>query len=897
MTSCSLWYENDDTLVRELLRGQRVYSAPRITGYDDLRELRRGGQGIVFLGRQVSTRRPVAIKIVLEGALASREARRRFEREIGLVATLRHPNIVRVYDSGETSDGRLYYVMEFIEGVGLDEFMSDATLDGAFDFKSLFPRQTDTLAMFAKICDGVQHAHQQGVIHRDLKPSNVRIDRAGEPHVLDFGLAKLATATPDATQVSRPGGFMGSLPWASPEHAEGSGALIDIRSDVYSLGVILYQLLAGTFPYPVDAPLRDVLQNIQQAVPRSPCDIRPGVSDDVATIALKCLAKEPDRRYQSAGDLARDIRHFLAGEPIEAKRESAWYSVRMTLKRYKTTVRLIGASLVVSILFSIGMAILWARAVRAERLAGNRLADAQTAQAAEATARRATEEQIEKTRKLAGFLDSTIRAVDPWKHPGRDIGPLREMLDAATERLRGSFADQPEVEAALAGTLGWDYWTLGIYDPAEKLLRRSLDLYTQALGKENGKSLDAQTNLASLLTDQGKYDESAALLRDYVSAQRRLEGPEAPATLRGMNSLALALDWQGHGEEAEGLYRTALAAQTRILGPNHLDRLSTLNNLAACLQGTGKSEEAERLYRELINGHIAAHGPDHPETLQARMNHAQFVNTRGRAAEAEKLFRDVLAAVESKLGPNHPLTIVTMNNLASAVSSLGRLDEGLALSRKAYEAQVAFAGADHPSTLVRKMEFVATLIELHRWSEAIPLARELKDQEAKAFGPSDWRTLIVAGNLAFALNQTSQPAEAEAIWKTIIATPNAEAGQSLDPIISAEANLAGLYADQARWSEAEALYRRAIAAQTARHEEDHWRTAYIRCGLGRVLLETDRTKEAEQELKPGYERLTATLGDRHEKTQRAIGYLVRLYERNGDSAAAASFRVKLAAKD
>jgi len=897
MSSCALWYESDESLVRELLRGERRYRPPRIAGYDELKELRRGGQGIVFLGRQVSTRRTVAIKIVLEGALASREARRRFEREIGLVATLRHRNIVRVYDSGETDDGRLYYIMEYIEGVGLDEFMRNGSPREAPDFRAMFPRLDDVLGMFARICDGVQHAHQQGVIHRDLKPSNVRIDRTGEPHVLDFGLAKLATSAPDATQVSRPGGFMGSLPWASPEHAEGSGALIDTRSDIYSMGVMLYQLVSGTFPYRVDAPLRDVLQNIQQAVPRSPCEEHPGLSDDVATIALKCLAKEPQRRYQSAGDLARDIRHYLSGEPIEARRDSAWYSVRMTLKRYKTTVRVIGASLAISIIFSVAMAFLWARAVRAERLAGNRLATAQAAQTAEASARRATEDQIEKTRKLAGFLDSTIRAVDPWKHPGRDIGPLREMLDAAAERLRGAFEDQPEVEAALAGTLGWDYWTLGLYAPAEKLLRRSFELYGRTLGNESEKTLEAQNNLAMLLTDQGQYDESAKLLRQYLEVQRRRAGPEAPATLRGMNSLALDLDWQGRGDEAEALYRKALEAQTRLLGRSNLDRLSTLNNLAACLPGTGKSAEAERLYAELIEGHIAAHGPDHPETLQARMNHAQCVNANGRAAEAEKLFREILGEIEAKLGPNHPLTIVTMNNLASALSSLGRLDEGLALSRKAYEAQVAFAGADHPSTLVRKMEFVATLIQLHRWSEAIPLAQELKEQDTNVFGANDWRTLIVAGNFAFALNQVGRAEEAETIWKQIIATPLAEDGQTSAPIITAQANLAALYADQQRWSDAELTFRSVIAAQVSRNEQDHWRTAYMRCGLGHVLLETNRIKEAEQELRPAYDRLAATLGDKHEKTQRAIGYLVRLYEKKGDADTASMFRAKLLANN
>ncbi|MCB9854578.1 MAG: serine/threonine protein kinase [Phycisphaerales bacterium] len=887
METTSLWFDDEELLVREIRRGRRGYEPPAIPGYDDLHEIRRGGQGIVFVALQASTRRRVAIKLVLDGALATRDARRRFEREVELVATLRHPNIVRIYDSGETGDGRLYYVMDYIEGVGLDEFIDDAARSAT---------QNDALAMFAKICDGVQYAHQQGVIHRDLKPSNVRIDRNGEPHVLDFGLAKSAGVALESSLVSHGGGFMGSLPWASPEQADGATAGLDVRSDVYSLGVILYQLLTGDFPYRVDGTLSEALERIRHAVPRSPREIRRDVSDDIATIALKCLTKESDRRYQSAGALAADVRRFLAGEPIEAKRDSAWYSVRKTLKRYQTLVRVIGASLVIAIGCTIATAILWRRAVTAEQLAASRLTAVQSAHAAEVEARQGLEAQVDKTRRVAGFLDSTMRAVDPWKHPGSDIAPLREMLDAATERLRGAFADQPEVEAALAGTLGWDYWTLGLYDAAEPLLRRSYELNLRTLGEEHTESLASLSNLALFLTEQGNYSEAEGLFEHYLAIQKDVGGMEKQQTLVTLNNLANNLDWQGRSVEAEAMYRVALEAQTRLFGPNDANRLDTLNNLATCIPANGKGVEAEQLYKELIAGRTAAFGADHPETLQARMNHAQLVNRNGRVAEAERLLRDVLASIEAALGPNHPLAIVTTNNLASAVSSLGRIDEGLALSRRAFEAQVAFAGPDHPSTLVRKSELVATLIQSGQWDEAIPTARELLAQDVRAFGENDWRTLIVAGNLAYALNKSGQTDAAESVWKRMIATNAPDEGAASDAVISAYANLGALYADQARWSEAEPLFRSAIAAQVARNETDHWRTAYMRYGLGRVLFETDRIEEAEGELLGAYQGLSAGLGDDHEKTQQAIGYLVRLYERKDDAASSRAFGSKLLPK-
>lgn len=365
------WYRNQGSLLEEL---KRVHDSragpPTIPGYDDLRELQRGGQGVVYTATQRSTRRKVGVKVLLDGAFASDLSRRRFEREIDLVASLRHPNIVQIYDCGITPapDLRLYFVMEFIEGVPLHEYAEALRRHSAKSFSVLHEAPDDdqsedadvegtanadpvppmsrvsiqgTLRLFAIICDAVNYAHQRGVIHRDLKPSNIRIDADGQPHVLDFGLAKVA-ADEAVEAAMRPltsvaGQFIGSLPWASPEQADGKPEDMDIRSDVYSLGVILYQLLTGRFPYDVSGGVRNVLDNILNVEPASPRELQRSIDDEVQTIVLKCLAKVPDRRYQSAGEVARDIRHYLSGEPIQAKRDSTWYTMMKTLRRYRVT--------------------------------------------------------------------------------------------------------------------------------------------------------------------------------------------------------------------------------------------------------------------------------------------------------------------------------------------------------------------------------------------------------------------------------------------------------------------------------------------------------------------------------------------------------------------------------
>ncbi len=353
-------------------------------GYELTREIHRGGQGAVYQAIQKATKRRVAIKVMHGGPFTGSSGRARFEREVQILGQLNHPNIVGIHDSGATADGSFFYVMDYISGRPLDDVISS-------DKK---PAIDDTLRLFARICEAVNAAHLRGVIHRDLKPANIRVDQRGEPIVVDFGLAKIAV--PDLTKESHPqlmtmtGQFIGSLPWASPEQAEGVPDKIDVRTDVYSLGVILYQMLTGRFPYEVVGNMRDVLDNILRAEPAKPSTIGGGrrrINDEVETIVLKCLAKERDRRYQSAGELARDILHYLHGEPIEAKRDSVGYVLSKTLRRYKLPAGVAAAFIVLAVGSSVVMAGLYSKARTARTESDKSAAVATAATAAEHTQR------------------------------------------------------------------------------------------------------------------------------------------------------------------------------------------------------------------------------------------------------------------------------------------------------------------------------------------------------------------------------------------------------------------------------------------------------------------------------------------------------------------------------
>jgi len=377
-------HPDDPTLASsDALKGIVDLEGARIAGYQLLEELHRGGQGVVYKAIQLGTKRCVALKVMLEGPFASEATRRRFEREVELAASLRHPSIVTILDSG-VSEGRFYFAMEYIDGLRLDRYLAKSR-----------PSLHDILTLFEKICAAVNYAHQRGVIHRDLKPPNILVDEAAEPHILDFGLAKPARqADPEGSTLrglSTAGQLLGTVAYMSPEQTVGSQD-VDVRSDVYSLGVVFYEALLGELPYSVEGPLGEVLRRILEDEPRRPRDLRNGsrfgqlLNDELETILLKALDKDPARRYQTAGELGRDLRRLLDGEPIEAKPAGGLYVLRKMLRRYRLQAGIAFAAFTTLVVCLVLFATLWrkaseaaARAAQQEAIAWQHEAEAQRA--------------------------------------------------------------------------------------------------------------------------------------------------------------------------------------------------------------------------------------------------------------------------------------------------------------------------------------------------------------------------------------------------------------------------------------------------------------------------------------------------------------------------------------
>ncbi len=438
---------------------------PQIEGYEIVRELSRGGQGVVYQALQRSTKRKVAIKVLLEGPYASKSARKRFEREIELIAQLRHPNIISIFHSGTTPENRQFYVMDYVRGMPLHRYVREKKL-----------ALEDTLKLFGTVSEAVQFAHQKGIIHRDLKPTNILVEADGTPKVMDFGLAKLL-AGPVETLVSISQEVLGTLPYMSPEQARGNPDEIDTRTDIYALGVILYELLTGHYPYPVVGQVVEVLRHITDTPPTPPSrswkpdsgitqrtskKVRAGqcpIDDEVQTIVLRALSKERERRYQSAGELARDVGHYLAGEPIEAKRDSGWYVIKKTVRRYKVAVSV--ALLFVTLLVVFG-ALMSVQAERNRRLAdsergANALATRRSREAEDAlqlaeVARAHAEQQADLAQRQL-YAIQVAQADNAFRNA--EVTRMKRVLEECSSRLRG-----------------WEwYWLKRMSDRSERTLR------------------------------------------------------------------------------------------------------------------------------------------------------------------------------------------------------------------------------------------------------------------------------------------------------------------------------------------------------------------------------------------------------------------------------------------
>ncbi|HXY08721.1 MAG TPA: serine/threonine-protein kinase, partial [Terriglobales bacterium] len=493
----------------ELPPGQSGQSAvaSHIGRYRIIRILGEGGMGTVYEAEQDQPRRGVALKVI-KTSLASPAMLRRFELESQALGRLHHPGIAQIYEAGsaETPYGlQPFFAMELIHGQPLTQYANKRKLD-----------LRQRLLLMIQVCEAVQHAHQRGIIHRDLKPGNILVEEAGQPKILDFGLARATDYDTEATRQTDVGQILGTLAYMSPEQVLADPLALDTRSDVYALGVILYELLSGKLPYQLSRQLPQAIRVIQEIDPNPLSSLSRVYRGDIETIVAKALEKDKSRRYASAADLAGDIRRYLEDQPITAKPASASYQLKKFARRHKALVIGVAAVFVALVL---GVIASTSEAVRARK------------------AERNAQQQTEIARAVNDFLQKDLlsqASAFGQSKPDPDM-KVRTALDRAAQNISGKFDRQPEVEAAIRDTIGMTYLDLGLYPEGRKQLERALELEKSVLGPANPRTIKTMLYLASTEEEQGKFTEAEATAKQALELSRRALGPEHLLTLESMN--------------------------------------------------------------------------------------------------------------------------------------------------------------------------------------------------------------------------------------------------------------------------------------------------------------------------------------------------------------------------
>ena len=824
-------------------RRPNVIGRYRITGL-----LGEGGMGAVYRAEQDQPHRSVALKVIRPD-FVSAELVHRFSRESEVLGRLQHPGIAQIYEAG-TAEGphgpQAFFAMELVEGSTLDVYAESNRLS------------TDQrLELFIKVCEAVNYAHQRGVIHRDLKPANILVDRSGQPKILDFGVARVTDADVKATMQTSVGQVIGTLQYMSPEQVLADPLDLDTRSDVYSLGVILYELLSGKLPYDLGRKvIHEAARIIAIEEPAPLSSVNRNLRGDVETIVVKALEKEKARRYSSAEELASDVRRYLTDQPISARPASAMYQLVKFARRNRALVGGLALAAIILIIGTITSTLLAIRATAAERLADTRRteaeaatqlaqqrqqetaaalvladsarADAQREQAtalrekaaATASATRATREASKAT-AVSVFLQDMLYSADPSIAQGRDL-TVREVLDKAAAQNRSNLTGQPEVQAAVEGTIGAAYRGLGKYDQARAHLDSSLAIQRRA---EPGS-----IELANWLFQRGQL---AAQEGDFPLAER--------------------------------YYRESLAIYRSKGAPDDDHVTDILSQLAFIRYSRNDREDAERLHLQAIALTKKRHPAGGVLVANRLGNYATFLVYTNRPDQAIPVFKESLAISRAALGDKHPEVIATLLSLGTAQNDLSQMvpaestfRQGLALAREVY-------GSEHP--------FVADFLDRlgvdvgwmqRRYEEGQPLLREALAMRIKLLGEQHPDVQLSRANLGRSLLSSGNFAEAETLFKASLAGRRQALGDSNPAVASSLVDLGLLSEAQFKWAEAERYYRESIPIW--RLAKDEFNELYAMGQIGWDLGRINQYAASDSVLLLVLDRQRALFGPQHPRT-------------------------------
>ncbi len=841
--------------ISQLIREQKDdYKSRKIGPYRLLKKLGEGGMSRVYLAVRDDDeyQKLVALKVIPRD-LDRDDLRRRFRTERQILASLDHTNIAKLLDGGTTESGLPYFVMDYIEGVQIDEYCDRNRL-------SIVER----LELFRTVCAAVQYAHQNLVVHRDIKASNILVTDDGMPKLLDFGIAKLlkpeAFAAPVEFTATRIRPMTPS--YASPEQIRGRH--ITTATDIYSLGVLLYKLLTGRLPFELQKSPREMERAILEQEPQRPStvvsrmsnvetvstDLSPGpavqeppriqpaqlrrrLTGDLDNIAMMALRKEPQRRYASAEMLSEDIRRHMEGLPVFAHKDSLGYRASKFVKRNRIAIAVCAAFIALLVGFAVNMT------VQARRLA---------------LERDQAQHERDRAEEVVAFLQEIFSFSDPERTGSEEI-TAREILDRGRRRIDTELAGQPIIQASLMEAIGNVYNTLGLFDWSEASLRRALELRLEHLGEGDALVAQSEDSLGVLLRARGNYEEAERLLRRSLATRQKLFGDEHPLVAQSLVHLAqVSYDKTEAYESAEQLYRRALEIMRKARGDDDPAVTEILSELGILLVQTGRFEEAEVVFRQALETRRRELGNDNPRTADSANNLGVFLGILGRHDEALPLFRESLDVRLRILGEDHPATGESLNNLGRLLRETGDLE-----------------GAE----------------DLYR--QGLVIWR-------KRFGEGAPKVASMINNLGIVLLEQGELEEAETHLRRALAIRRQSLDANSPDLGWSLVGLGRLFLAKGEPQNAEPLIREALELYEQSFDRPHWRTAEARTLLGEVRTLQGRYEEAETLLVDGYQGVLSEFQNpSHRRTLDAVNRLIRLYEAWGKPEEVARYRALIPA--